>query len=134
MVDSCSLPEKCIDSRFGIKYKAETLQLNLDLLIDVIVVPDARYVSYTGGQAHFFCFALDLTRLIVNVGWFVNGPSLESLNNNSPMAETTSDGRHRLTFSNLSVEYNWTTVACEVTFNVGSPATSNSVLLLLQGK
>ena len=102
---------------------------------DVITVP-TTFVSYPGGQAIFGCTPLKFAVSIVDVEWIVNGSSLESLTtaNRNITSIRDSMGRYGLMFADIPVEYNSTTVSCNVTFSKGSGISDPASMLILQGR
>ena len=71
-----------------------------------------------------------------NVSWLLNGSALESSGLMDIIIEFSSigSGTGALTFTNLVLDYNHTTINCQGSLQSGSTAASaNSAVLLLQG-
>ncbi len=83
-----------------------------------------------GGDTVFTCRGTGTIQLI---RWLLNGTRLEDLNHIDGMDEVT-HGLGHLTFRNISVEFNGTTIQCIVTLTSGEILPSNNVTLLVQGE
>lgn len=101
--------------------------------------PTGGYVAIPGGNAVFNClyFLSGCSDRLVSVQWLVNGTLLDSTNLtniNTVFDGSIACGTGSLTFTNISLEYNMTSVSCRADLNSGRIITSNTnVLLLLQG-
>lgn len=95
------------------------------------VVRPTKYVSIVGGDAVFHCFTDSRTD---GTQWIVNGSSLENITNAlTQFTPIPGSGVGTLTFSNLSLSYNVTSIQCISNLQEGNAAHSNTATLLIQG-
>ena len=96
----------------------------------VFVVPSSMSVSTPGGSASFNCISSTFERFS-SVNWFVNGSSVEALNN-SDITEYFfgESGTGTLEFSNIPEEYNGTTIQCRAQLGTQNFSSTTTVLLL----
>ena len=94
-------------------------------------------VAIVGSKSYSFRCALVTTQIdrLQNVTWLLNGTVLESLDLIGVTSDfsTIGSGIGKLTFTNLLLEYNYTTIKCRGHLESGRNSTSGGVILLLQG-
>lgn len=114
------------------------MYVHIDLCIAaVLVYPPDKFVSVPGGNATFICSSPSGARgnTITKVQWLVNGSLFDPLDllNVSTDFFPFSNGFGILSFTNLPVEYNMTTIRCRAYFGFRTLTSNNATLLLLQG-
>jgi hypothetical protein len=101
----------------------------------VYVIPSNPF-SAVGENYEVRCRLVTVTgNALRDVSWLLNGSSLEILGLDGvlPHFSTIGSGIGFLTFSNLAMEHNFTTIKCIGHLNSGDSHTSEGVVLLLQG-
>ncbi len=73
-------------------------------------------------------------RATQQIQWLVNGTRLEDLNQRDGIEDNVTFGIGTLTFRDIPLEYNDTTIQCVVTLTSGEIIRSNNATLLVQGK
>ena len=84
-----------------------------------------------GGDTAFTCRG---TSAVQQIQWLVNGTQLEDLDQRNGIEHDVTFGLGHLTFRNISVEYNDTTIQCIVALTSGEILSSNNATLLVQGE
>ncbi len=79
-------------------------------------------------------FTCRVTGTVEQIQWLVNGTQLEDINQRDGIEDAVTFGTGHLTFSNISVEYNDTTIQCIVTLTSKEIIRSNDATLLVQSK
>lgn len=100
----------------------------------VNVFPPEMLVSHVGGRAEFTC--LSSSRAIISISWLINGSFIEDLSTINAMEEfsTFAGGIGVLTFDNLALDLNMTTIRCRAKFGPNDLKTSTeATILLVQG-
>ena len=97
--------------------------------------PSGAVVTVPGRNRTFTCFLLlpvSNTQL-QNVSWLLNGLALENYGLNNIITKPGPGGSGTLTFINLSLENNHTTIQCQATLQSGAIQSASEGILLLQG-
>lgn len=105
------------------------------LIFIVAVFPLGSVVTTTGRKNFTFNCLLATTDSFSSVSWLLNGSTLESLGLDDviPQFDTIFNGIGTLTFVNLALEYNYTTIQCTGSLRSGRNFVSEEAILLLQG-
>lgn len=94
-------------------------------------------VTTVGSERYVFRCVLvtTWTGRLLSATWLLNGTALESLGLDGVTADfsTIGSGIGRLTFTSLSLEYNYTVIQCHGHLDTAENFTSEGVILLLQG-
>ncbi len=88
-------------------------------------------VVIPGGMSTFVCQSIN-SGDIQQFQWLVNGTQLESTEGIRATVQSNIIGI--LSFNNIPVEYNGTTIQCIVTLTSGETISSNNAALLVQGE
>ncbi len=93
--------------------------------------PPERLVLHVGGTAQFSC--LSSSRRITAIQWLINGSFIEDLSTINAMKEFSelANGIGVLTFSNVTLDFNMTTIQCRAEFHPNDSMTSSKVTILL---
>lgn len=109
--------------------------------ISVKIFPSGQYyVTTPGGAAFFNCLSLSgCDDRILDIQWLVNGILLENTNLtnvNTTLVFLSNCGVRVgiLSFTNIPLEYNVTSISCRAELNSGRNITARTVVLLLQGE
>ncbi len=79
-------------------------------------------------------FTCRVTGTVQQIQWLVNGTRLEDINQRDGIEDDVTFGIGHLTFRNIPVEYNDTTIQCIVTLTSENVKLSNNATLLVQGE
>ena len=85
---------------------------------------------YEGQVAEFPC---STTAVVSSLQWIVNGSALEDLSMDTSILTSSSFAGEFLTFRNVPLHYNGTTIQCVVTFPDNTTLSSNTATLQVQG-
>ena len=88
-------------------------------------------VIILGGDTAFTCRVTDTVQ---QFQWLVNGTLLEDLNQRDGIEDAVTFGIGLLTFRNIPLGYNDTTIQCIANFTSGGIIRSNNATLLVQGE
>ena len=102
----------------------------MSALISVCVFPSGPVVTIPGRNKIFICQLVTTEQQ--NVSWLLNGSALENYGLDNVISEQIVNNQGILTFTNLSLENNHTTIQCQATLPSGMNR-STSAVLLLQG-
>ncbi len=97
--------------------------------------PPDELVSLVGGNAEFTCLSSSI-RMVIAIQWLINGSFIEDLSTINAMADFNeiANGIGTLSFSNLILDFNMTTIRCRAEFGPNDFMTSSKVtILLVQG-
>ncbi len=94
-------------------------------------IPTPQRVITPGEGTVFLC---RVTGTVEQVQWLVNGTQLEDINQRDGIEDGFTFGTGHLSFRDIPVEYNDTTIQCIVTLTSGDIIPSNNATLLVQGK
>ncbi len=98
---------------------------------DSAVIHTPLRVIILGEETAFTC---RVTGTVQHIQWLVNGTRLEDINQRDGIEDAVTFGIGHLSFSNIPVEYNGTTIQCIVTLTSGEIIRSNNATLLVQGE
>ncbi len=102
--------------------------------VTVTLSPGQSVVIPTTPQASYICHFINNNGNIQQYQWLVNETQLEDLDLGDRVQVDESRSTRILSFMNISVEYNDTTIQCIVTLTSGEIIRSNNATLLVQGK
>ena len=102
----------------------------------VDVHPSTTSVTIPGGNLVFIC-TVGENEAIVNIQWLMNDSATllnESLMSGKVMVDFLSMNIGILSFTNITLEFNFTRITCNASLQSGKIATSDHVIILLQGE
>ena len=97
--------------------------------------PSGHVVTIPGRNSTFTCFQLfpGSNTQLQNVAWLVNGSALENYGTDNIITAPGPSNSEILTFINLSLENNGTTIQCQATLQSNVTQSASEGVLLLQG-